>query len=64
MSPLIYYIQNKIGHTSYYLDLSSKHFQDQDKKSTLVPLLASNPAENKNKKKKRTRKRFDASDGP
>ena len=63
MSPLTEYIQNKIGHILGSSDVLYKHFQDKDKKSTIVSLLTSQPTQTKRKKQKGRSKRFDSFDG-
>lgn len=60
VSPLTKYIQSKTRRTS---NLSSEHFQDQDRKYTLLPLLASQRARNRSKRQRKRKNRFDASDG-
>jgi len=63
VSPLTEYIQNKIGHTTSSSEVLYKHFQDKDKKSTVVPLRTSQPTKKKRKKQKRRSKWIDLSDG-
>ena len=63
MSPLTEYIQNKIGHTPGSSDISYEHLQKEDKESTVVSLLTSQPTQEKRKKQKRRSKWIDASNG-
>ena len=62
VSPLTEYIQNNMGHDLGSSDLLYKHLQDEDKKSTVVSLLTSQPTQRKRRKQKRS-KWFDSSNG-
>ena len=51
VSPLTECIENKIGHSPGSSDVLYKHFQDKDKKSTVISLVTSQPTQMKRKKK-------------